>query len=94
MLVKIIISTYMPTERPSKEANILIFREIPEKTGGKIRLRYWGVFWALEREGQEQNLGIYKLNRLLAFRGRSTDICHKICVAASYQPEYTPVYPP
>ena len=39
MLVKIIISTYMPTERPSKEANILIFREIPEKTGGKIRLR-------------------------------------------------------
>ena len=32
-----IIATYMPTEKRSKEANIFIFREIPEKTGGKIR---------------------------------------------------------
>jgi hypothetical protein len=32
-----VIAAYMPTEKRSKEANILIFREIPEKTGGKIR---------------------------------------------------------
>jgi hypothetical protein len=41
-----VIAAYMPTEKRSKEANIVIFREIPEKTGGKIRLKRRMGRWA------------------------------------------------